>query len=108
MRSRYSAYARGDVAHIQRTTDPDGPVHEADAAAWAEGIMRFHRAFRFLGVRILEAPEPIGDEGTVTFHARLVAGGEDGSFRERSRFTRADGRWRYHSGERLPSPGGDR
>jgi len=102
MRSRYAAYARGDAAYIQQTTDPTGPVFEPDTDAWTAGILRFHRAFRFPGVRILDAPTPVGDEGFVTFHARLEADGEDGSFRERSRFTRTDGRWRYHSGERLP------
>jgi SEC-C motif-containing protein len=101
MRSRYAAYAKGDTAYIQQTTDPDGPLFEQDPAAWTQGILRFHRSFRFKGVRILDAPPAEGDEGFVTFHARLEADDADGSFEERSRFTRADGRWRYHSGERL-------
>ena len=101
MRSRYAAYAKGDAAYIRGTTDPAGPLFEEDTAAWNESILRFHRAFRFPGVRILDAPSPKGDEGHVTFHARLEADGQDGSFRERSRFTRTGGRWYYHSGERL-------
>jgi SEC-C motif-containing protein len=102
MRSRYAAYAKGMEAYIRQTTDPDGPLFEADTAAWTASIQRFHDSFRFPGVRILDAPPPEGDVGFVTFHARLEADGQDASFRERSRFTRADGRWRYHSGERLP------
>jgi SEC-C motif domain protein len=101
MRSRYAAYAKGDAAYIQRTTDPDGPLFEQDTAAWTESILRFHRSFRFKGVRILDAPPADGDVGSVTFHARLDAEGRDGSFEERSRFTKADGQWHYHSGERL-------
>lgn len=103
MRSRYAAYARGDAAYIQQTTDPRGPVFEPDTAAWTDSILRFHRSYRFAGVRILDAPPPDGDVGFVTFHARLEAEGRDDSFRERSRFTLAEGRWHYHSGERLPA-----
>ncbi|MEC7947244.1 MAG: YchJ family metal-binding protein [Myxococcota bacterium] len=102
MRSRYAAYAKGNAAYIMETTDPGGPAFEADAAAWSNGILAFHSRFRFRGVQILDAPDPAGDVGFVTFHARLEAPAGDGSFRERSRFTRADGRWRYHSGTRLP------
>lgn len=101
MRSRYAAYAKGDAAYIQETTDPDGPMFDADTESWTESILRFRQGFRFTGVRILEALPPDEHEGQVTFHAGLEANGEDGSFRERSRFTKADNRWRYHSGERL-------
>jgi SEC-C motif-containing protein len=105
MRSRYAAYARGAVDHIVATTDPMGPMWQADAASWRAGVAQFHRDFRFPGVRILAAPEPEGDEGSVTFHARLQAGGHDVGFTERSRFVRRDGRWLYHSGERLADGG---
>ena len=30
MRSRYAAYALGMTRYIMETTDPDGPLHEAD------------------------------------------------------------------------------
>ena len=105
MRSRYAAYALGRTDYIVATTDPGGPQWQGepggDTAPWEADIRRFCETTRFVGLRILEAPEPVGDEGTVSFRAELEQGGRDASFAERSRFTRADGRWRYHSGERL-------
>ncbi len=97
MRSRYAAYALGLVAYIQATTDPGGPQWQADTDAWAEGIAAFSRGTRFTGLSVRDHVEQ-GDEAWVTFHAGLSQAGEDASFTERSRFTRAEGRWRYHSG----------
>jgi SEC-C motif-containing protein len=98
MRSRYSAYALGNVRYLVSSTDPSGPVWRDDAA-WPEEIARFCREVRFEGLEVL-SHEPGDDVAHVTFRARLSAGGKDVSFGERSRFTRAGGRWRYHSGER--------
>jgi SEC-C motif-containing protein len=101
MRSRYAAYALGLVEYVVETTDPAGPQW-SDDPGWREQIAAFCRGTRFTSLHILEAPAPHGDEGFVTFRAGLSQGGQDASFTERSRFTRAGGRWRYHSGERLP------
>lgn len=100
MRSRYSAYATGNVAHLMRTTHPDGPHFEADARAWAEDLRRYCAAVSFDGLTVSDRSED-GDRGTVTFHARLSAGGKDMSFGEKSRFVRVDGRWLYLDGERV-------
>lgn len=101
MRSRFAAYALGRADHIVATTDPEGPMWQADEAGWHEQIAHFSETTRFLGLALLETPEPEGDEGSVTFRATLEQGGQDNSFTERSRFRRVDGRWLYHSGERL-------
>jgi SEC-C motif-containing protein len=104
MRSRYAAYARGLVDYVIATTDPDGPAWEGrgtDLGVWRASIQRFARGTRFTGLEILEAPAPLGPTGTVTFRARLLQGGGDASFSERSRFTHRGGNWRYHSGTRL-------
>lgn len=106
MRSRFAAYAKGLVDYVVETTDPEGPQWEPDRAGWRERIAAFCAATRFVGLAILDAPPPSGDEGFVTFRAVLTQGGRDATFTERSRFLRVDGRWRYHSGERLPEAAG--
>ena len=97
MRSRYSAYAVGAVEYLIETTDPAGPQWRDDRSAWADEIEQFCRHTRFekLSVRSASAHE---EHGEVHFFAKLSRGGEDVSFEERSRFTRVDGRWLYHSG----------
>jgi SEC-C motif-containing protein len=95
MRSRYAAYAKGLADYVADTTDPDGPQHRDDRAAWIAEIAAFCAATRFVGLDILDAPPPSGDDGIVVFRARIVQGGHDASFEERSRFRRRDGRWRY-------------
>ena len=103
MRSRFAAYAKCLVDYVVETTDPEGPQWEGDLATWRERIAAFCEGTRFVGLDILDAPPASGDEGFVTFRAVLTQGGRDATFAERSRFTRVDGRWRYHSGERLPA-----
>ena len=99
MRSRYVAYAVGDVDYIVDTTTPGGPHWQEDRDAWRAQVRAFVGATRMQGLRIVAAPEPTADEGFVTFEAQLQQGGRDVSFTERSRFVRHDGRWTYHSGE---------
>jgi SEC-C motif-containing protein len=105
MRSRYAAYARGEVDYVLDTTDPDGPAWEGPPRAslerWRAELVRFCRATRFAGLEILEAPTPTPGQGSVTFRARLSQGGMDASFAERSRFVHRGGNWRYHAGERV-------
>jgi SEC-C motif-containing protein len=100
MRSRYTAYASGDVAHVMRTTHPDGPHFEPDARAWAESLRRYCAAVAFEGLEVRAASEA-GAHGSVTFHARLRHGTADHSFAERSSFVRVGERWLYLDGERL-------
>ena len=104
MRSRYSGYALGKVRYVMETTDPDGPAHQA-RPDWAAEIERFGRDVCFDGLEIL-GHEPGEGVAHVTFRAILSASGRDVSFAERSRFTRHQGRWRYHGGERLGLDGG--
>lgn len=97
MRSRYSAYALGLVDYILDTTDPQGPHHQPDRAAWAEQVRRFCEGTRFLGLAVLHAEER-GDEAWVRFFAHLEQEGKDASFEENSHFRRAEGRWLYRAG----------
>ena len=99
MRSRYTAYARGEPAGIDwlvTSHDPRtrGRTLRQDVAAWA-------RAVRFIGleVRSVERGGPDDREGFVTFAARYVEDGKTQTLSERSRFRRDEaGRWVYTDG----------
>ena len=87
MRSRYTAYALGDVDHVFRTwhpaTRPDD-LSQLPSTEW-------------LGLEVLEVVDggPADDYGIVEFRA----GHAGGALHERSRFTRRAGRWVYLDGE---------
>ena len=98
MRSRYSAYAVGDVDYIIATTDPEGPLSRADGRVWAEEIRLFSAHTRFEKLEVREVSQIDDDHGEVSFFAKLSRGGEDVSFSERSSFVRRDGRWLYVTG----------
>lgn len=95
MRSRYAAYAVGDVDYIIATTDPEGPQFQPDRAAWARSIAVFCEATRFQQLTIRAASPVVDEHAEVEFLARLLRGGEDVSFVERSAFVRRDGQWLY-------------
>ncbi len=98
MRSRYSAYVARNVAYILRTTHPDGPHWESNAARWAESVEHFCTHTEFGGLTIRETGDMATGDAWVTFEARLQQNGVDTSFVERSLFRKADGHWLYHSG----------
>ena len=87
MRSRYTAYARQDAAHLLASwhcsTRPAGLAFDPD--------QRWTR---------LEVVEAVGGglldtAGTVHFRAAHVRGGAAGVLEEHSRFVREQGRWVY-------------
>ena len=86
MRSRYSAYAVGDAAHLMATwhpsTRPAGVGLDPD--------------LRWTGLEVLEAAGGLLDTaGTVHFRAHHLRRGVAGVLEERSRFARHGGRWVY-------------
>jgi len=93
MRSRFAAYARGDVDYLWRTLHPD---HE-DRAAPKEPFLRTAKhacaTYKYMRLRILEARE-----AEVLFRASVFEKGRDLSFLELSTFATDDGEWRYRSG----------
>ena len=95
MRSRYAAYAVGDVDYIIATTDPEGPQFQSDRAAWSRSIAAFSTATRFERLEIRSSSPIVDERGEVEFVAGLSREGEDVSFVERSAFVRRDGRWLY-------------
>jgi len=94
MRSRYTAFVVGDVAHLLATWHPDTrpPSLELDAGT------------RWLGLDVLDvvAGGPLAAAGEVEFRASHVHGGRRGAQHERSRFSRVGGRWHYLDGVALP------
>lgn len=93
-KTRYCAYALGDVDYILATTDPEGSAFEADEAAWRRGAEAFHEGTAFKGAKV-RSRRVDGDEGWVTYRVTLERGGRDVSFSEAGYFRRVDGRWLY-------------
>jgi len=92
MRSRYSAYVRGDTAYVRATwhstTRPPAPELAPDPAT------------RWLGleVRRTEGGGVADGAGVVEFVARLKRNGRAERLHEVSRFVREQGRWYYVDG----------
>ncbi|TVO58087.1 YchJ family protein [Denitromonas halophila] len=91
MRSRYTAFTRGDATYLLASWHPDT---RPDSLS-----LNDEPPMRWLGLTIASAPPTDGDVGTVTFIARYRSGGRAGQIRERSRFRRQNGRWFYVDGE---------
>ncbi|WP_374305308.1 YchJ family protein [Ferrovibrio sp.] len=101
MRSRYTAYTRGDVAYLARTLAPE---HRAgfDAADVSAGMNNT----QWLGLEILDTKDggAADDTGIVEFAARFRAQGRLQVLQERSRFRREAGQWVYIDGETALRP----
>ncbi|HQK31284.1 MAG TPA: YchJ family metal-binding protein [Phycicoccus sp.] len=91
MRSRYTAYALGDLAHLQRTWHP---------RTLPLGLV-LDPQLRWTGLTVVSSVDggAADSEGIVAFEARWESGlGESlqrGVLRETSAFTRRAGRWVY-------------
>jgi len=103
MRSRYTAYARGDVAHLARTLAPELRAG-FDLADVSAGM----KTTQWLRLEILETVDGGENDNTgiVEFVARFQAQGQTRALHERSRFRRdeTDGRWLYVDGETAVQP----
>lgn len=97
-RSRYAAFALGEIDYLIRTLHPD----HIDLAL-PEDVLRSTlgsacREHRYTGFEILEVTLTEA-HGTVKFRARVFRRGVDLSFVELSRFEKVDGTWRYKDGQ---------
>jgi SEC-C motif-containing protein len=92
MRSRYTAYVRHDIAHLERSLSRDQRKDfDAEAARrWAEGA-------EWQGLTILKTEQGGPDDklGAVHFSAKFRMNGEDKQHLEIALFGREDGRWVY-------------
>ncbi len=101
MRSRYSAYARGDAGYLWRTMHPmhvDRADHtEGDFVANVRPVAQSHR---FMALVVLDhSPEDADGIARVLFLARVFHAGRDKSFVEASKFARDGQHWRYLAGD---------
>ncbi|ANJ11355.1 YchJ family protein [Streptomyces parvulus] len=89
MRSRYSAFVKGDAGYLLRTWHPRTRPARLDPDPGT----------RWTGLEILDSANgsAFHTTGTVTFRASY----RGGSLHERSRFERVDGAWAYVDGEFL-------
>ena len=90
MRSRFSAFAVGDVAHLTASWAPEtrpDDVHVDPARRWIR-----------LEVVATEKGRQLDADGVVEFRAHWEQGGRRGVLHERSRFRRDGGRWVYVDG----------
>lgn len=95
MRSRYSAYARGELDHIFRTWHPR--TRPVDVAADE------HLIWHGLEVLATSAGQAADEAGEVEFRASYQLGSQRGTMHERSRFARRGGRWVYVDGDEITS-----
>ena len=95
MRSRYTAYALGNIDHILATHHPDatGEVDRKSTEKWS-------REATWLGLEIVSAEGGgLTDQtGEVEFIARYEVGGAALQHHERAQFRRHEGRWYYWDG----------
>ena len=96
MRSRYTAYVRGDIDYLIATHDAS-TRDSVDRAA----VARWSRDTTWQGLEIVgtERGGEDDDEGIVEFIARGKTRGTPFAQRERSRFRRVDGVWHYLDGK---------
>ena len=99
MRSRYTAFVRGEIDYLMETHDPAtrAGVDKKALATWSRDTL-------WMGLEIVatEAGGETDDTGIVEFIARGVTNGQPFTQRERSRFRRVDGRWVYTDGAVRP------
>ncbi|MDL4772543.1 MULTISPECIES: YchJ family protein [Thermomonosporaceae] len=90
MRSRYSAFARGDSAYLLESWHSSTRPPRANPEP---GV-------RWEGLEIIGTTDGTMDdtEGTVEFRARFADRGRPGELHEVSRFVRQDGAWVYLDG----------
>ncbi len=91
MRSRYSAFVRGDVDHLRATWHPDR----------CPADLVLDASVRWLGLEVRSHRVTGPDTAEVEFVARSRLAGRGQRLHERSRFVRQAGRWLYVDGDIL-------
>lgn len=100
MRSRYSAYAKGAVDYIVDTC-----VRNGERDIDVEQTRRWSEKSQWLGLKILSTEKggPADSEGMVEFVASYVMDGLKDEHREKAKFKKVDGVWRYDDGDIVPT-----
>lgn len=100
MRSRYTAFAKGNVDYILSSHDP-----ETAEEVVREEVEVWSRESDWMGLEILrtEAGGPDDQEGTVDFVARYKLKGLTTQHRERAEFRKREGKWVFVDGNDIPA-----
>lgn len=93
MRSRFSAFALGDVDYLLHTWHP----HTRPGTLELDADLRWYR----LDIGAVSAGGPLDHAGEVEFTAYYRSPEGAGSQHEHSHFTREGGRWLYRDGRAL-------
>ncbi|WP_279355603.1 YchJ family protein [Fundidesulfovibrio agrisoli] len=95
MRSRYTAYALGHIDYLKTSLDPrwQASFDEQSTREWSEKAT-------WKGLEIIGCKEggPDDEEGEVEFTATFEMDGEEQHLRERAKFRKRAGQWRYIDG----------
>lgn len=103
MRSRYSAYALGDIEYVRETWHTSTRPADLDNAGEAGDV--HGQRLKWMGLDVRTHVQPDDTHAEVEFVARFKSGGRAGRMHERSRFVRepaAPGevpRWWYVDGD---------
>lgn len=92
MRSRYTAYVRGDIDHIERTNA--AALRDVFDRAHAKAMIE-ETEWTGLSVVKVTAGGPDDDDGQVEFRARFNRLGQELEHHEEAVFHRENGRWVY-------------
>ncbi len=100
MRSRYTAYVKGEIDYIVNTC-----VRDDDHNIDVEQTKRWSQKSRWQGLSILaiEKGAPSDSEGTIEFIASYSMDGLSDKHHERAKFKKTDGKWLYLEGEIIPA-----
>lgn len=94
MRSRYTAYALGNVDYLLATWHAS--TRPAELLLEAPGTPH---AVKWLGLTVHSAVQLTDTQAQVMFTARYREGGRAQRLKEHSRFVREDGQWFYVAGD---------
>ena len=100
MRSRYSAYAKTEVAHVLKSTAPEQRkgLDEAATRTWSQ-----NSEWKGLEIIATEGGGPEDSSGIVEFAATYIESGSPRRHHERGRFRKIRGSWYYEDGEMVKS-----
>lgn len=99
MRSRFAAFARGEVAYLWKTLHPDHPLRASPEREAVASLRRAAETNRYQSLAILDAQGPDADGvARVLFRAGVFSKGRDLGFTECSEFAHDGVGWRYLRG----------
>ncbi|MGK7892181.1 MAG: YchJ family protein [Xenococcus sp. (in: cyanobacteria)] len=98
MRSRYTAFCRGDIDYLVATHDPDKRSKNE-----REEIANSIKRTSWLGLTVIDAsPVKQNDKIAYVEFVAIFKTNEIHQLHERSKFLKLDGKWYYSEGEILP------